>query len=221
MTAMTAQECCGPNRRTALARATPSASIASASREPAGSIGAAHGSSACTQLVATARVASALAAARRSQPRTVPAGLSRATAIARCPARPPWREGLPRSPRQRHGDEGRSSPAAAHVPPHNARTSRAGVAAPGHRRACGARAAEPSHGERAARHSPGRRASQQQGRPRLPLRRWRPPASNSVPSHVQTASRRHLDRGRGNSCWSIMRRSGRPGKFHGAPRPRR
>lgn len=76
----------GPRRRTAALAAIPRASTASPSAEPRGLMAPRQGSKAQAKVVAAARIASAWALARRSQPRTVAGGRPSAPAILRCPS---------------------------------------------------------------------------------------------------------------------------------------
>ncbi len=68
------QPCCGPNRFSAALAAIPTASTASPNRLPVGKIRPNNGSMSWANTVNQTRTASAWAANRRSQPRTVEAG---------------------------------------------------------------------------------------------------------------------------------------------------
>jgi len=75
-----------PNRNTHALTATAITSTASASAPPAGNTGPNSGSNANAHRVKCALIASARAANRRSQPRTVSAGTPNRPAISRCPS---------------------------------------------------------------------------------------------------------------------------------------
>ena len=78
----------GPNRSTHARPATAIASNASTTTLPAAKIGPSIGSSTTAERVNSARITSAFASNRRTQPRTVPAGTPNRAAIGRCPSPP-------------------------------------------------------------------------------------------------------------------------------------
>lgn len=74
-----------PNRRRTAAAPAPTAATASAKAEPAGAAGAGSASNSCTSRVNAAKIRSALAATRPSQPRTVDTGRPARAATRRYP----------------------------------------------------------------------------------------------------------------------------------------
>ena len=75
----------GPSRNTAALAATPIASTASPTTDPAGPIGPSNGSRSWANTVNQTRTIPALTANRRSQPRTVDTGNPNISATRRCP----------------------------------------------------------------------------------------------------------------------------------------
>jgi len=181
--------------------ATPSASTASASGDPAGRAGISDASIACAHDRAEWSIASARRATHAASHAPSPAGERAAPRSSDAQHPQPCPAARRRSPPRHRACAAPTTPAAAHASSRTPDSTPAAAAATAHRRASALPARARAPRRPAARRSQDNTAAQPPGRPPPQLDRRSPPTRTHAASHMlPAASHGTAPPGRGSSC---------------------